>query len=628
MSSPFRFAEAAGEIADEIVAKARSDDDSVHWLTAVLSPGRRFSWQASAGLYTGTAGIALFLLDAGDTLNRRHYRDLALAALSWCFREAEASRDYSFYVGRMGVAYVMLRAFALTGDTVLLERALRLGEGYETYASVAAANDLLAGVAGSIIGFLHLHQQTREAWIVDAVRKLAQRLVSTARWTPAGLSWDVRPEFIRGLCGLSHGTAGVAFALLEAAEYLAEPAYRSVALEALRYESYWYLAGRGTWPDFRKLEGDRESGYRDEQLTMPEEWLTEPAVMDAWCHGAPGIALSRLRAIELLGPQWKNDAMRAVARTRSVTHQDSQPTFTLCHGACGNAVVFLEAARVLGGGAWTSLAEDVGDRAIETRRQDGCFASGYSIPERPEDISLMMGNAGIGEFLLSLAGGGTNVLLPRLTTHIAGTGGQVRAGDLMRSVAKRMMPKSMAAIEASIPEACAAFFDGWRERSDVLEFIVSEATTAGHEAEARLETEKLRMLEGCSSFALVAAVRTLDQRRAEMFREEEIDSYQLQLARFSVVWRGEEGEEPRLLRILNTDVQEIALTEFSAAVLDAFELPATMTDVVSLLEEMLESKASEAVERLRTSVRDQILSLLRAGILVVAGSRPSHNRYR
>jgi len=622
VSEASRFRRAAADIADGIVAAARSDDDSVHWLTVTIDPARQAVWQPSSGLYGGTAGIALFLLDASVVLDRPDYRDLAVAALAWCARAAERNPDYSFYVGRTGVSFAMLRAAALTGDTAHLEGALRLAEGYESYAASAAANDLLVGMAGSIIGFLHLHQQTHEKWILDAVRTLLRRLVSSARWTPAGLCWDFRPENIKGLCGLAHGAAGVAFALLEAAEYLGEPAYREVALAALRYEASGYDARSGVWLDFRKLELDRGQGYRQEQMELSDEALTQPAVMDGWCHGAPGIALSRLRALELLGPRWRGEAMQAIAHTRKVTERLAQLTFTLCHGAGGNGEVFLEAARVLDDPQYVSWAEQIGDLAIASRERDGVFLSGYKVSEPTEDLSLMMGNAGIGHFFLSLAGSTTNVLSPRLTSSVRDGHDPVTTGSVVRTLAERLMPRSMAAIEAKRPEECASFFNGWRERDEVLGFIALQASGAGEEAEVALESEKLRMQDECPSFALVAITRAWERRRAEALSEDELESCQLQLARFSLLYRSaDDSRAPRLLRMVDAEVDETELTEFSAAILEAFTAPTTMAAATRALEEALETRTAATVDALRAAVHGQVLAALRAGILVVAGSR-------
>ena len=184
------------------------------------------------------------------------------------------------------------------------------------------------------------------------------------------------------------------------------------------------------------------------------------------------------------------------------------------------------------------------------------------------------------------------------------------------------MPRSMAAIGAKRPEECASFFTEWRERGEVLEFIALQASGAGEDAELALESEKLRMQDQCPSFALVAITRAWERRRAAALTEDELGSCHLQLARFSSLHRSaDDSRAPRLLRMVDAEVEETELTEFSAAILEAFTAPTTMAAATRALEKALETRTAATVDALRAAVHAQVLAALRAGILVVAGSR-------
>jgi len=619
MNPKERFRSAATGIADDILKQARSDDQLLYWMTAAIGPdGKTAVWRASADLYSGTSGIALFLLDAGHALGKPAYLEAALGALAWCERTAARDQNHSFYLGRLGIAFARLRAAAITGDSRHLEHALRLAEGYESYVANATVNDLLGGLAGSMVGFLHLHQQTREPWIIKAIHALAGRLASTARWTPEGLCWDVRGGYIKGLCGMSHGAAGVAFALLEADAYLDEPAYRRLALEALRYETAHYDAEQATWPDFRKIS----SPMTEEQAALPDAILSTPSMMDAWCHGAPGIALSRLRAMELLGAEWHDDCLRAIARTRlTIGSATAASNFTLCHGACGNAVAVLEASRVLGDARYRAWAEEIGERAIASRDRDGFYYSGYASVGRPEDLSLMMGNAGIAQFFLQLAGDAANVLSPRVTADERGEGSSVNIGTVVRALAGGLLPASMAAIEARSGAESRAFLDRWRERGELLAFVADECSRVGAAEQFALDSQKLRMLAECPSFALVTVVQARDNDRLAGIATDKLTSCRLQLAAFSQIWRSQvEADPPRLLRIVNAQVTELALSEFSASLLEACTAPTTLDSVIRSLEQIMETKTSQATTALRQIAETQVLGMLSAGLIVVVES--------
>jgi hypothetical protein len=618
MSQQARFRSAAKDIADSIVAAARSDDDSVHWLTARIGQDRKtVNWSPGVSLYSGTSGIALFLIEASEILGDAVYRDVALAALLWCEREAAANRDYSFYVGRMGIAFASLRAYDVAHDAGGLERALRLAEGYESYVTTAKVNDLLGGVAGAIVGFLHLHQHTGERFCIEAVHKLVTKLVSTGRWTPEGLCWDVRPENVRGLCGMSHGAAGIAFALLEADAYLGEPVYRELALQALRYEAAYFDSNRSAWPDFRKLWPEP-----DQPTTPSDDFLIAPGFMDAWCHGAPGIALSRLRAFELLGSNWRDESLSAITRTRqTIDVMANSDCFTLCHGACGNATAFLAASRILSDPMYRSWADEVGERAIVSRERNGSFVSGYPALGRVEDLSLMMGTAGIGHYFLQLLGDVPNVLSPVVRGEAGEGGDRVRAGSMVRVLTAGLLPESTALIESNSPAKCSAFFTGWHDRDEVLAFVAQAASVAGATDQFALELAKLRMRDSCPSFALVTAIRAREKRRSAVVSDDDLELHRFRLGPFSCLWRSDtETDPPRLLRIIGVDVEEIQLTEFSAAVLMAFTEPTTMTSAICFLEETLVVTTDETVSALRRMVRSQLTDALKAGIIVVEGS--------
>ena len=114
---------------------------------------------------------------------------------------------------------------------------------------------------------------------------------------------------------ISHGTSGIAWALLELHNATGEPRFRDAALEAFRYERHCFSPTEQNWPDFR-----------DRRTSFPVYW----------CHGAAGIALVRLRAWQIL----KDEALLVEARIALDKVADATPSlanFSLCHGQAGNA---------------------------------------------------------------------------------------------------------------------------------------------------------------------------------------------------------------------------------------------------------------------------------------------------
>ena len=144
-----------------------------------------------------------------------------------------------------------------------------------------------------------------------------------------------------------------------------------------------------------------------------------------WCHGAPGITLSRLRAFELLkGEVHRSEAAIALAATRDAIAADfarGSGNFSLCHGLAGNADVLLEGTRTLGAD-WEDArwwAYRVATFGIETYATDSGWPCGILGGQAP---SLMLGLAGIGLFYLRMHDTAIpSVLLLRRSGELAST---------------------------------------------------------------------------------------------------------------------------------------------------------------------------------------------------------------
>ncbi|MBW3655903.1 MAG: hypothetical protein KY444_07330, partial [Gemmatimonadetes bacterium] len=164
------------------------------------------------------------------------------------------------------------------------------------------------------------------------------------------------------------------------------------------------------WPDLRSTElGEYQYERRLDEL---RELLRSGGglgpqpmrYMSAWCHGAPGIGLSRLRGWQLLGdPLYRDEALAACANTAGTVTEHGLNNYSLCHGRGGNAETLMVAARVLGD---ESLRQPALESAVAGVEQHG----GPDGPPWPcgtlgavSDPGLLLGEAGIGYFLLRLA---------------------------------------------------------------------------------------------------------------------------------------------------------------------------------------------------------------------------------
>lgn len=338
-------------------------------------------------LYHGTAGAALFLAEAAAALDDARLREVARGALRHALRHAHGAAADGLYSGAAGVAYAAARvAIALDCEEARCG-AREVLAAWRRARAAATEWDLIGGCAGTLIALVVLSDALEDASLLELGVTAGDELLAAAERTDAGWLWPnpSRPRE-HGLCGLAHGASGIGHALVELWAATDEPRFRDAGVAAFDYERSWFADRDGTWPDLRGI--GRRAG-RD----VPARAST------SWCHGAPGIALSRLRAAALLRSEAvRADADAALALTRRhVTELGSlaPDDFCLCHGAAGAADVLLCAAGDAG------LARRIGDVGIERHHLAAIgFPCGVRYGEAP---GLMIGLAGIGLFYLRLS---------------------------------------------------------------------------------------------------------------------------------------------------------------------------------------------------------------------------------
>jgi len=395
------YLDTAWRIGAQLCREAVWDGDRCNWLGDVMELAFQ-QWQVvhksfAPELYGGTSGIALFL----GQLHRFRRDPLLEATARGAVRQALSRIDdiapqqrTALYSGWLGIAWALLHLAELLDEPAWAAEAERLA-GSQLGADIDRyTTDVLGGSAGTILALLAIRRRTHRDALLDAAVRFGEKLLEVANRDGDTMSWTtLHPDtnfHTRDLTGYSHGTAGIALALLELATATGRTDFRDAAFAAFRYERKWYSPQHQNWPDFRG----------DPRVT-PQP--VELAYAVAWCHGAPGIGLARLRAFELAHDhELLAEADAAIKGTyQTVNLQAAADNYSLCHGLGGNAEIFLAAHRITGNPEYKAIAEFIGQRAIlniaEAREPWPCGVNGGG-----ETPSLMLGLAGIGYFFLRL----------------------------------------------------------------------------------------------------------------------------------------------------------------------------------------------------------------------------------
>jgi lantibiotic modifying enzyme len=343
-------------------------------------------------LGAGTAGVALFLAQLHAATGDAAARRTALGALGQALAHAGERDAHGLYGGRIGIAYAAARCGGLLGEERLVQRAARLARG-RSAGSADADFSLVSGSAGAIVGLLALARLLELAPLVQRAQRYGDELVAGLRRGRDGWCWPPADGPRRhGLCGMARGASGGARALLELHRVTGRARYRVAAERALDYERRWFDADAADWPDLRGVE------RRERRGTFASPYP------GTWAHGAPGIALARLRAWTILGDEQHRAAAATALATTAASVERALLTpgadFTLARGLAGQADVLVLGAELAPAGSAT-LARRAGE--IGASRHAGSLA-GWPCGADAGGLApgVLAGHAGIGLFYLRL----------------------------------------------------------------------------------------------------------------------------------------------------------------------------------------------------------------------------------
>ncbi|MFE2880167.1 lanthionine synthetase LanC family protein [Streptomyces roseus] len=351
-------------------------------------------------LYGGVSGVALFLAELAAATGSRDFRCMASAAVGCAVDQVLAMSgsgsglDPGLFTGVTGTLLAADRVECQEGPAggpgsreqhneldALWRSVLRTGSG------PPLSDDLMGGRAGMITALLSIgghrgHPESRERAIT-----LGEELCrSVAPLTEGGVHAPDSSTPL-ALTGLSHGLSGMASALFGLYAETGGTTFLHRARELVSAEDTLFDEHANNWPDLR-FQAQRHPGSR---------------FAVTWCHGAPGIALARIRASRLdhtMRSQYQDKARAALQTTLKTTREwmrcDNFDA-SLCHGLSGLAEILLTGGSALREPRYQQAAHAAASHVAGAwdRRRSGTSCGG-------PNPSLMLGEAGVGYLLLRL----------------------------------------------------------------------------------------------------------------------------------------------------------------------------------------------------------------------------------
>jgi hypothetical protein len=285
-ASPSGYLDSAVKAAQWIHTARIETSRGLIWLDG---PERPEGFQSTPDLYTGAAGIVLFLLELARATGDKTYKEDAGHGADSLIASLPAKLDpdngeTGLYQGAAGVGFTLRQVFQATGDEKYRQGALRCRDLIHAAAQPVGRGvawgksaDIIAGASGTGLYLLDYARTMNDPASRDLAAQAGLRLIELGIPDGGGLKWRENPVFPRFMPNFSHGTAGVAYFLAT----LHQETGRREFLDAA-------LAGAHYLQSIAVTEGDSCLIFHDEPDNKKLYYL-------GWCHGPVGTSRLWLR---------------------------------------------------------------------------------------------------------------------------------------------------------------------------------------------------------------------------------------------------------------------------------------------------------------------------------------------
>ena len=234
--------------------------------------------------------------------------------------------------------------------------------------------DILSGNAGCLTVLANLYKITHSDRVLQKIKFIADDLLSKRMYhekTKCSI-WN-SDKFHAPLTGFSHGVSGIAHGLLKAFEVTGNKKYKSAFYDAIDYENFFFDKNKLNWLDLRN---------------------GEKFCKTMWCHGSPGIGLSRLYAYKVLKDErLLEDVRNAIESVRSFPLLEKD---FYCCGNIGRLDFLIEAASVLKDKKLKKLSEKKIKELMMKKSDYGFYQTFHLSNISLENPSFFRGLSGIG----------------------------------------------------------------------------------------------------------------------------------------------------------------------------------------------------------------------------------------
>lgn len=344
------------------------------WLLPLIENKKLTIGPINSNLYEG-GGVLIFLMYLGKVFEDIKYIELAecgLAGIEDIEENVGLDMDNdSLFTGLGSKIYLYYNFYVLTGKKEYLDKfhfsinklRFNLSNNY----------DLISGFSGTLIFLLNLVEREEHNYVDYKLIKLASHEMSSNLFEL--LTQDLKDNK-KHLCGLAHGFSCLSWAMIKSGSVLNETKYIDMGIELIKLENNYYSYEINNWLDLRQNENKENSN------------------LIFWCHGAPGIGLSRVKVLKYLksNSSIRDDLENVILRLTKYDWLEYLDN-TLCHGASGVFDIMREIRNTLGSSVYNQDNFKKQQNLFYKKIRSGELAGDY-LP------TFMLGFSGIAYSLL------------------------------------------------------------------------------------------------------------------------------------------------------------------------------------------------------------------------------------